>query len=199
MLTCFYGQAQIFEGSMTYKTEVSYLDHLKDSIDIHVQNDLKELNSGIGITYYKEGNYASEIIKETGKKIYVFNPENNLFYEWIEGEEEAATHNFEENFEPAEKVTELASTQIILGIECHGLELKSKNLSTTYWYNKDYFKMDPSVFQQNDYTKRIGCIPLKVETKTESILSVHTVTSFKEMDISDEKFEIPSFTEINSY
>ena len=69
----------------------------------------------------------------------------------------------------------------------------------TIWYNKDHFKMDPSLFKGHKYghwekiLQKTGCLPLKMEQKGLMSHIVQTAINFKEENINDAQFIIPKF------
>jgi len=195
----FNGYSQIFEGSITYKTEVAILERLSDDVEINIRKDLEKDGASTSVNYYKKGNYASITAHKDVTEFHVFNPIDGLIYAWTEGNNTALTHDFENHLESEEKVQEIDTTQIILGIECKGLVISAGSLTTAYWYNTDYFRMDTTMYQQNQYAKQIGCFPFKVETATESVLTVNEMVNYREIPLSKDLFKIPAFDVITPY
>lgn len=195
-----YGQT--FEGWITYKME-ALNPNPKMIPDSSWQKGIKEQFGERGHIiqkyFYKEDKYISEIDagKEIGFQAYCIKAK--LLYSWQLNSDTAITVDSRNYEDELVEITDNESVDTILGIPCKSITLESKMGQMTLWYNRDYFKMDASLYKGHKYghweqiLKKIGCLPLRMEQKGFMTHIVQTATDFKEESINDNKFTIPKF------
>lgn len=198
-----YGQT--FEGWITYKVE-ALNPNPKMIPDSTWQKGIKEQFGERGHIiqkyFYKKDKYISEI--EAGKTsgLQAYNSKNKLLYSWQLNSDTAITVDSKKYMDELVEITDSEEVDTILGIPCKSIQVKSKMGLKTLWYNRDYFKIDASMYKGHKYghweqiLKKIGCLPLKMEQKGFMTHIVQTATDFKEESINDNKFTIPKFKTI---
>lgn len=198
---------QSFEGSISYKV-VALNPNPEMITDSMWQEGLKEQFGEKGYmlqkTFYKAGNYMSEIAAGEENGFQTYNPENGLIYSWQSGAEVAVTVDSKKSMDEFVEVISSDETETILGIICNSVTLKSKLGEMTLWYNKDHLKMDPSFYKDHLYghlkqtVNEIECIPLKIVQKGFMGHISMTAMEFEKLEVSDDKFKIPEFKETSA-
>ncbi len=204
-LICFTGHGQSFEGTITYKVEAlnPYPENIADST---WQEMLKEQFGERGYMlqkyFYKGGNYMSEIEAGGAAGFQVFNPQDGLIYSWQQNSDTSITLDSKKNMDVFTEMLPSEKTDTILGIPCTSVVVKSVFGQITLWYNSNYLKMDPSLFEGHIYghwvniLEEIGCLPLKIHHEGFQGQVIQTAISFEEVSVEDKKFEIPEFKEV---
>lgn len=184
--------SESFEGYIRYQGSMHGPD-----------NKFKELYH---ITEYtKGGQYRTETNTNGKVEQLVLDTASGLIYKWTEGSTEAQTLDpkaYADEFIGFKK-SNLLDT--IMGIPCISIQLDSKFTKLgkfIIWYNPDYFKMDASLFKGHTYghiehiVKKLGCRPLKMEWQMPIGNIVQTAIEYKEVKITDSKFQLPEFKKV---
>lgn len=198
-------KTQTFEGWILFHMEMQNPnpEFVSDSL---WQATLMEQTGGLGYLpqkyFYKGENYISEIQYNTTLGYQAYNPDDGLLYSWKDQSDTAITvdsKKFIDEFISFEMIDE---PETILGIPCQAAILKSKMGESKIWFNKDYFKLDPTTFQEHVYghwnaiVREIQCLPLKYETHSFMVHTVQTAQKYEEVRVDVSKFEIPEFKTI---
>lgn len=201
------GNAQNFEGTITYKMEV--FNPNPDVITTEQWETQKKATFGeLGyikqVYYYKGENYLCEMTIGDQEGYQLYNPKDKLLYSWQKGSNEAVsvdTTNFPDEIS---EVKYLEEKETLLGIVCNVMLISSKAGTMKIWYNKNKFKVDPSLYKGHVYghwdriLQEIGCLPLKIEQKGYMYNGLQTAIDFKEQSIKDSKFILPTFTTVTA-
>jgi hypothetical protein len=202
LLLSFSARSQNFEGSITYKVEVA--NPMPDKISDSDWQKIKKEKFGekgylVQKYYYKENNYLSEIEAGNQKGYQVYNPKDGLLYAWQLNSDSAVTVDSKKTLDTFVGFKESEKTETILGIPCKSVIVETSFGKTILWYNSNYFKMDAKFYAGHTYghweqiLKRIGCLPLKIESAGLMNHMVQTAIEYKQTSVSPEQFKIPAF------
>ncbi|WP_420387074.1 hypothetical protein [Roseivirga sp.] len=194
--------AQNFQGTVQYKIEMMNPNPqmISDSLwQATLKQTLGERGYMVQKYYYHGENYASDIIAGGQSGYQVFNPKDKLIYSWQIGSDTVTTINSRKSIDSFIEFIENNDTEVILGIPCKSLTVKTKFGTTQIWYNSNYLKVDPKSYEGHIYgqysyiTERIKCHPLKTEMKSFAGHIISTVVALEEGEVDPEKFNIPEF------
>lgn len=182
--------AQNFEG-------VIYYDKVYESKDPEISNEQLELMFGDVqkklITYdgyylnlYKGDYMRMQYYNPLENKLYtLLNTSDTLFY--IDAsvvDEEVISYDIEENKE------------IIDGLMCDLLIIKTENNKIEYYYNSQY-SLDPNVFKDHNYgqwsfaVEQTNALPLKFSLETPYVKMTAIATQVNKMSVDRSVFNIP--------
>lgn len=199
--------AQNFEGTITYKIEMKNPTPEKVTDSVWQENLKKQFGEKgymIQKYYYKENKYLSEIDAGEEKGFQVFNPKDGLLYSWQKNTTEAITVDSKKYMDKITEIEVLDKKEVILGLECKSIRIKSQLGEMILWYNNDKLKMNKDFYKGHKYghweeiLKQIGCLPLKIQSNSFFAKMTQTAIEFNEEKINDEKFNLPEFEKITA-
>lgn len=201
----FLASSQSFEGVITFKLEMfnPNPEMIPDSLwDATIKAQFGEEGFMTQKYFYKGKNYTSEITAAQSFGHQTYNVKDGLLYSWQENSDTAITLDSKKYIDKVESFTKLPEKEMVMGIECQKIKMKTSLGSMTIWYNPEYMKMNPKLYKGHVYghweaiLKETGCLPLKIEQKGFMTHFSQTVIDFKETEVDDSKFEIPEFKEV---
>ncbi len=198
-------KAQSFEGWIEYKLEMK--NPMPDKMPNEIWNQkLKERfgdADSFSQTYFYKGNqYMSEIHMGSTVNYQLYNPADRLIYSWAKDTDTATTIDSTKSSDTIKDVIESEEIENIMGIPCHKITLKTEMAEISFWYNIDYFKVDPQFYTGHKYghyetlVNKTGALPLKMEVKQFMLHMVSTATDYKTVEIPLDKFNLPKFKEV---
>jgi hypothetical protein len=188
-------RAQLFEGKVTYMFEIRNGD--SNNIPDSVFNMMYKDAPNITYTYYYKDNRFKAVTGYNVANIQIYEPSENRIYYYTEGSEVAFWSEWDEET----KMEKLDRTETILGIECSGIVLRTKESETTIYHVQKYTLDAPKVKEANTWGKFLeatGSVPLKYIIKGDGAqhITVLTATEITEENLSDEFFKIPKFKHV---
>ncbi len=194
--------SQSFEGWISYNVEAHNPspEMIPDSAwQKGIKQQFGERGYMIQKYYYKQNRYLSEIDAGKQSGFQAYNPENGLLYSWQVNADTAITVDSKKYLDKVKEIKDLDKTETILGVNCKAILLDSEMGEMTIWYNENYLKVDPKLFEGHVYghweaiVKKIGCLPMKIEQKSMMAHITQTATAYNKEKVDVKKFTIPSF------
>ena len=184
-----YAQSLYYEGKLIYANEF----RIKDSTNLAIY--LSKMQPSKTVRYFKDGNsfetynkgqYQTHLYLESESKIYQKKWSNDTLYMF-------------DCYKKGREIINLSTQKnadTILGFPCDKLELRYKNGSTTYYYNRDVIKINPKWYSRltfinwHEISLILQSLPLKTVIEGDSYSLTSTVTSIIEQKVSDDIFKI---------
>jgi len=189
------GQAQSFEGKITYRVEIKNADSNK--IPDSVFNIMYEGAPTVTYTYYYKDNRYKSVSDGEIKTVQIYDPSENRIYSYTEGTEVA----FWSEWNKQTTIEKVDKAETILGIECSTIIMRTNNSETTLYYPLNY-KIDILKLKEANawekYLKVAGTAPLKyiISGGGAVHVTVLTATAVTEEKLDDDFFNLPKFKQI---
>lgn len=203
---------QSFEGTLTYGVEFEIKTQKVGNFEITKEQVIAKLKSDGEyfdevIIRIKDGSYEKRDNSDLQKRI-VYKPDENKIYT-IEKDFEyviitdASRANFMKLELPEPTFEKIDSTKVIKGQECSLLKLTwDKTGTELYFYNSEFIKIDPSLFQNHNYEylnevlKFTHAYPMEIVKTMSDFMTIRmTLVNVSQGSIDDSLFNLPEMTE----
>lgn len=186
--------AQYFMGKVKYRVEPRNPNPALMS-DEEYRKKNPNLSAHYETMVFKDNKYKYT----NGNKIELFDPATARVYNYNLNSDTCLYQDA--NFSSDNMVDLKASpeTDSVLGYKCEAITIKTMWGKTTYFFNRNQFKVDPTKFSNHNYKnlsayfREAKVIPLKIVVKTAFNCNVYTATAIKEEFIDDIDFKVPNF------
>jgi hypothetical protein len=209
-LSISYGQS--FEGTLTYKVEFDIKAQKIGNFEITEEQVIQKLKSDGEyfdqvIVTIKDGNYEKTDNSDVQKRI-VYKADINKIYTFQKDFEyvvitDASKTNLMQLDLPEPSFELIDTTIEIYGHECSMLKLAwGKTGTELYYYDKEFLKIDPSLFENHNYEylnevlKLTNSYPLEIVKTLSGFITIRmTLVNASEKEIDDTQFELPEMTD----
>lgn len=202
--------AQSFEGSITYALDFE-LSEKMTSAGLTKAVMLEKLKSehlwwDTITSTYKAGNMHSSLGHSGAWSVYRADSNKIFTFQNIDSMDicEVNDASIDLEFSMTGKMPRIIPKDTIVmvnNIACQMIRVKWKTGTYDYYFNKEQFKIDPSLFSKHiydgwaEFTKLSGCLPIKIVKTTKGIMSVSmTMVNSKASKVDDKLFTIPELT-----
>lgn len=182
-------QSTFFEGELISKIKFEIKDSTKRAVYFSKSNPSQATE------YFKQGSSFITYDKGDTYTYLYLQPENAVYQNRWSGD---TLYKFDCNKQGRQILNYSIekNAAVLLGISCNKLEVFFEGGSSTYFYNEQALKINPSWFIKLTYvnwdtiSKILQSIPLKTVIERNDYRITSTVESFKEAKIDDTFFKI---------
>jgi hypothetical protein len=187
--------SQNFQGRVEYETSYQVISEKENEASLK-----KDLGTKMTLTI-KNGFYKEVTNSEYGN-LYLYNPQENRLY-FTDKVTPKILYYYEGNKEPNTKATYtvIKNAETILGHLCDKLIYQTDSYEIVYFYSKD-LKSDPKYVKSFTYLNRnkkleiMKAICLKQIITTKNFIGTMTAVKITPVEVSDEEFIKPYYTEL---
>lgn len=213
LIFCFsISHGQSFEGTLTYKVEFNIKAQKIGNFEITKEQVIQKMKSDGEyfdqvIVTIKEGNYEKTDNSDVQKRI-VYKADVNKVYTFQKDFEyvvitDASKTNLMKLDLPEPSFEKIDTTKVIYGHTCSMLKLAWDKIGTEiYYYDKEFLKIDPSLFKNHNYEylneviKLTNSYPMEIMKILSDFITIRmTLVNVSEKEIDDSHFNLPEMTE----
>lgn len=196
---------QSYQGWIDYKLEMKNPMPDKMSDAIWNQKMAERFSGATHFSqkyFYENESYMSETKMGNTINYQLYVPKEGLIYSWIKDADMATTLDSKKYSDAIKEIKYSDETEEILGITCKKITIISEMAETSYWYNSDYLKIDPTFFIGHKYghyealIEKTKSLPLKIEVKQFMLHMVCTAQMYEQTKLEANQFTLPKFKEV---
>ena len=213
LIFCFsISHGQSFEGILTYKVEFDIKTQKIGNFEITEEQVIQKMKSDGEYfdqvtVIIKDGNYEKTDNSDVQKRI-VYKADVNRVYTFQKDFEyvvitDASKTNLMKLDLPEPSFEKIDTTKVIYGLNCSVLKLAwDKTGTELYYYDKEFLKIDPSLFKNHNYEylnevlRLTNSYPMKIVKTLSNFITIQmTLENVTEKEIDDSQFELPEMTD----
>jgi len=199
MLALNFANAQNFEGEIIYEGKLIDQSKIVEKEDMDSESD--SLRLSLKLIFQKDRYKMIFSARDSILSILVYNPQDKLVTE-IRGLKNTVTHDARKNDDKFGDLVYLDQRELIHGIPCQTIRVKSEQASLAfssdiiYFYNRNYFKINPQFFEHhekyflNHYARAVKVLPLKMRVNAGLFMIEYTMVDYKNRKVKSKEFDL---------